>query len=145
MADSQRETRLDALKTCFQGITTGNGYSLTVNEVRRGIHFEDDMPNRPALGFTNTKIRRGEFAGGVSGKVLEILIYGYVDVQPGDYDSLDDLIQAVEQRIMTASAWTYYEWTDIKDFTVYEGGAHDRLGYFDMMIEVFYHHDWASP
>lgn len=149
MADSQREVRLDALKTCLEGITTGNGYALTVNEVRRGIHFEDEMPNRPALGFSNINSRRVDLAmGGTSGyseRVLVILIYGYVDIQPNNYDNLDDLMQAVEQRLNTDAAWAYREFTDIKDFTVYEGGAHDQLGYFDMEIEVSYQHTVASP
>jgi len=144
MAASQRETILKALKTCLEGITLANGYAIEVKEVRRGIHFEDDMPNRPALGFTNTKSERGE-GQGWSKRILTILIYGYVDIQPGDNDNLDDLLQAVEQRLQTTAAWAYQGWTNIKDYTTYEGGAHDRLGYFDMEITITYFHDWASP
>lgn len=150
MAASQRETILKALKTCLQGITTANSYAIEVKEVRRGIHFEDDMPNRPALGFSNIQSRRTELsmggpASGYSERVLTVLIYGYVDCQPDDYDNLDDLMQAVEQRLNTAAAWAYRQFTDIKNFTVYEGGAHDRIGYFDMEIEISYQHAVASP
>ena len=144
MAASQRETILKALKTCLEGVTAANGYAIEVKEVRRGIHFEDDMPNRPALGFTNTRAERDE-GQGYSERILTILIYGYVDIQPGDYDNLDDLMQAVEQRLQTPAAWSYQEWTNIMNYTVYEGGAHDRLGYFDMEITISYFHDWASP
>jgi len=74
-----------------------------------------------------------------------VLIYGYVDVQKNDFDRLDDLMQAVETRLQTPAAWAYRGWTNIKDYTVYEGGAHDQLGYFDMEIEITYFHKWASP
>lgn len=137
MAAAQRETILEALKTCLEGIES-------VSEVRRGIHFEDNMPNRPALGFTNTKAERVE-GGGFSERILTVLIYGYVDIQPGDYDALDDLMQDVETKLQTPADWAYQNLTDIRDYTVYEGGAHDKLGYFDMEVTVTYFHDWASP
>lgn len=145
MADSQRETILDALHTCLAGITRANGYAVEVREVRRGIHYDADMLNRPALGYTNTKIRREEFAAGRSGKTLTVLIYGYTNVEPGLYDPLDDLLQAVEQRLMTPAAWSYYGFTNIQDLTVYEAGAHDPVAYFDMEVEIFYEHQWATP
>ena len=148
MADAVRETILDALKTCLEGITTANGYAIQVAEVRRGIHFEDDMLNRPCLGFANTKIERKEHAFAQSGRELNVLIYGYVDVEPhsaSGYDPLDDLMQAVETRLMTGSAWSYWEFTDIRNFTIYEGGAHDKLGYFDMEVIIEYQYALASP
>lgn len=145
MADAVRETILDALLTCLQGITTANGYAIEVKEVKRGVHFEDAMVNRPALGFTNTNAARTESSFGRSERVLTVLIYGYVDCQPGNYDPLDDLMQAVEQRLNTAAAWAYREFTDIRNYTIYEGGAHDRLGYFDMEVRISYTHAWATP
>lgn len=145
MADAVRETILDALYTCLAGVTTANGHPITVNEVRRGIHLPEEMPNRPALGYTNTKATRveGDFANSM--RVLDVLIYGYVDVQPGNYDNLDDLMQGVEQRLMTASAWTYKSGTNIKSYTIYEAGAHDPIGYFDMEVEITYFHARATP
>jgi len=145
MAASQRETILKALKTCLEGITAANGYAIEVEEVRRGIHFEDNMPNRPALGYSNIKATRVNGAFGQSQRTLTVLIYGYVDVQPDGYDNLDDLMQAVEQRLMTPAAWAYRGDTEIKDYTIYEGGVHDQLGYFDMEVEIQYLHDLASP
>ena len=145
MAASKTATVMAALKTCLEGVTAANGYDVTVQEVRRGIHLDDDMPNRPALGFTNTRGERSEFAQGRSGRTLIVVIYGYVDVEPGDYEDLDSLMQAVEQRLMTPAAWSYYGFTDIKNYTVYEGGQHDKIGYFDMEVEIFYEHEWASP
>lgn len=145
MAASKRETILKALKTCLEGITKANGYAIQVKQVRRGIHFEDQMPNRPALGFTNTRSTLDERAFGETNRILTILIYGYVDVEPGQYDALDDLMQAVEQRLQTEADWDYWESTDLKDYTVYEGGAHDQLGYFDLELEVGSWHDIDDP
>jgi|GEM_PF-3060748 len=145
MAASNRETILKALKTCLEGVTVANGYAIGVNEVKRGIHLPDEMPNRPALGFTNTKLMRKDLAGGWAERELSILIYGYVDIQPGDYDNLDDLMQAVEQRLMSSTAWSYYAFTFIDDGTVYEGGAHDPVGYFDIQVRIQYEYDVEYP
>ncbi len=142
---SGRETILKALKTCLEGITTANGYLIGVEEVRRGIHFEDNMMNRPALGFTCTKSSRKELSFGRSQRELIILIYGYIDVQPGNYDDLDDLIKQIEGRLMTESSWRFRQWTNITDYTIYEGGVHDNLGYFDMELRVTYDYVWANP
>lgn len=145
MADAVRETILDALYTCLAGITTANGYAIQVGEVKRGLHLAEDMPNRPALGYSNTRSVRRDFAAGQSERDLHVLVYGYVDCQPGVYDNLDDLIQAVEQRLMTSSAWAYRDDTHISGYTIYEGGAHDQLGAFEMEIVIQYEHALASP
>jgi hypothetical protein len=145
LADSTRETILDALYTCLAGITLANGYAIGVQEVKRGIHLPDAMPNRPSLGYANTRATRKDYAAGQSERALTILVYGYVDVTPGVYDNLDDLMQAVEQRLMTSSAWAYRDDTFINSFTIYEGGVHDPIGYFDMEVVVNYEYAMASP
>jgi len=145
MAASQRETILKALKTCLEGITTENGYALSVQQVRRGVHLAKEMSNRPALGVTGLRTRRAEGGSGTSQKTLQAMIYGYIDLQPDDYDPLDDLIQAVETRLMTPAAWSYYGWTDIREIVTYEGGIQDRMGYFDMELEITFFHGWAAP
>lgn len=145
MADATRETILDALYTCLAGITTANGYAIGVEQVKRGIHMPDQMPNRPSLGYSNTRATRRDFAAGQSERELTILIYGYVDVTPGVYDNLDDLMQAIEQRLMTSSAWAYQADTFIDEFNIYEGGVHDPVGYFDMSVRVQYEYAMASP
>lgn len=145
MAESTRETILDALYTCLAGITLANGYAIGVQQVKRGIHLPDAMPNRPALGYSNTRGTRKDYSSGQSERSLSILIYGYVDVTPGVYDNLDDLMQAVEQRLMTSSAWAYRDDTFIDETTMYEGGVHDPIGYFEMAVRVQYEYAMASP
>lgn len=148
MAASNRETIMKAMKTLLEGVTVANGHPITVNEVKRGIHGPDDIPNRPAVGFTGTDSSRIEFAqGGRSWRDLTIMVYGYVDCDAaaGVYDNLDDLIQGIEQRLMTPASWAYQEWTNIMGMTTIEAGAHDMVSYFDMEVVVSYQYEWADP
>jgi len=141
-----RKSVLDWLKTLLEGITVANGYQTNVREVRRGIHDLDDMPNRPALCIWNDKGPAEELvkgAAGVNNRTLHCWIWGYVDVDPGDYDNLDALVADVEQRINTSDgAWPSNMLNiTIMDSTYYEGGVSDAVGIFEMEIELVYRYD----
>lgn len=145
MAISTRREILSALKTCLEGITTDNDYQVTVAEVKRGIHFVDDMRNRPGLCFWSDKGPRRDETNEQSERDLHIWIWGYVDVQPGNYDELDKLVADVETRLMTRSAWAYRDDTKIGELNTYEGGASDPVGVFEMEVTVNYEYRMDSP
>ena len=124
-----------------------NGYQTTVAEVKRGIHYADDMTNRPGLCFWNDKGPKKDLGGGMCERALHIYIWGYVDVQPGDYDLLDGLVSDVEECLNDSLA----DWdssvieVNVGDTTYYEGGASDQLGMFEMEAEIIYQYDRDDP
>lgn len=144
---STRKTILDSIKTWLEAITTGNGYNITVAEVRRGIHFEGDLPNRPALCFWNDKGPKEDLAGGQCRRTLHLWIWGYIDIQPDNYDNLDNLVEDVEACLNDSHA----DWppgvteVEITDAAYYEGGASDPAGIFEMEASIVYEYDRSSP
>lgn len=144
---TERKTNLDDLKTLLEAITVANGYQSTVAEVKRGIHYVGDMPNRPGLCFWNDKGPKKDLAGEQCERVLHVWIWGYVDIQPGDYDALDAIVSDVEKCLNTSLESWSSSVTESKviDTTYYEGGVSDPIGIFEMEAEITYEYDRASP
>jgi hypothetical protein len=146
MAASGRETIIKALKTCLEGITTTNGYAIEVKTVKRGMRAEADLEVRPALAINQQTIVQEIFSqGGYSEKTIMTTIAGWVDHDEDNFDNVDDLIQAVEQRLFTPAAWPYYGWTEITGIRISENGVQDMLSYFEIDVSIKDHHAWADP
>ena len=144
---SNRKTILDDVKAWFEAITTTNGYATTVAEVRRGIHQAEDMPNRPAISFWNDRGIKTDLAGEVCQRILHLFVWGYIDIQPGVYDNLDNLVADVETCLNDSRAnWdASVTEVDVKDITYYEGGASDPIGMFEMEVDIYYEYDRDAP
>ena len=144
---TSRKSILDDLKTWLEAITVANGYQTTVAEVKRGIHYADDMQNRPSLCFWNDKGPKKDLAGEQCERVLHIFIWGYIDIQPGTYDNLDGLVSDVEACLNGSRAnWdSSITQVDVGDSTYYEGGVTDPIGIFEMEAEIYYEYDRADP
>jgi hypothetical protein len=148
MTDSNRADILGTVKTALQSITAKNGFRSTVDTVLRGIHTEDEFSGRmPGLCFWNERGPRRNMAQGKSERTLVIHVWGYVKAEgvSGDYDALDNLVADVEQALMTPAYNPYWDFTEIGETTYYEGGAADPIGIFEMMVEISYNYDFASP
>lgn len=144
---TERKTVLDAFKDWLEGITKANDYQTTVAEVKRGIHVADDMQNRPALCFWNDKGPRDVYVNTEMDRTLHVWLWGYINVQAGDYDNLDALVSDAEKRI---NAWRD-NWPSnvinawIQDSTYYEGGASDPVGMFEMEVFIKYRYTETAP
>lgn len=146
-----RKTALDAIKGWLEGIATDGGYQSDVVEVRRGIYFEHDFAARPALclfSYRGPTSMRIHGAAGAADRTLHCKVWGYVDVQPGDYDNLDALISDVESCLMR----NIDNWAgagilkiDIGDSMYWEGGPQDPIGVFEMEIAPVYRYTPTSP
>jgi len=145
---SSRATILEDLKATLESITTGNGFQCTVAKVLRGIHTEDEFSGKmPGLCFWNERGPRRNMAAMKSERTLVIHIWGYVkaDGISGDYEALDKLVADVEKALMTPAYNSYWEFTEVNESTYYEGGAADPIGIFEMIVEISYNYDFASP
>jgi len=147
VAVSSRREILNDLKTALKMICVANGYQSNVQEVRRGVYGYDQMLSRPALCFFNTMATTEESSmSGQSQRVLSITIRGYVDItEDGNYDPLDELVADVEKLLMTPGTWSRQGWTQVKNLRIFEGLLSDKVGVFEMDIQVTYRYDWASP
>lgn len=146
--ETERKTVLDFLKDLLEGITELNGYQTTVAEVKRGIHLSDEMPNKPALCFWNDKALKTDQAGEKCEKALHIWMWGYVDVQPGNYDTMDALECDVEKALNSTPVENWPASVievDAGNITTYEGGASDPLGMFEMELVITFQYDRSQP
>lgn len=142
---STRATIMAALKTCLESITTGNGFALTVAEVRRGLSLPEDFPERPALAFFSISRPRIDQTNEHSEATLHFVVQGFADAPAGNFTTFDALMAAVETALMTLAYNPYREDTKIGELNTYEGGASDPVGIFDMHGTIFYEYEFSSP
>lgn len=148
MADiSKRSAILTDLKTWLEAITVQNGYQSNVKKVRRGISMADDFPERPALGFWSDKEEKEDLAGEMRASRMHVFLWGYVSVEPGNYDALDKLISDVEICINGSRANWDAAIAEIRmgDVSAYEGGVGDPTGSFETEITIDYEYDRGTP
>ena len=148
MAISIRATILLTVKQALESIIRGAGFQTSVQKVLRGIHSEDAFAGAmPGLAFWNERGPRHNMAQGKSERTLVIHIWGYTPADPasGDYDELDRLVADVETVLMTPGYNPYWGFTEITDSTYYEGGVEDPIGIFEMIAEISYNYNFASP
>lgn len=136
-----RKDILNDLQKWLSGISIASGYLSDVQTVKRGIFWENDMNERPALTFWNDKYNRTNLLGGCSERKLHIFLWGYTDItEPGNFDAMDNLIFDIENCIENNRA----EWNpvideiDIGDSTIYEAGHESSIGCFEMELEITY-------
>ena len=135
-------TQLDALATALATITTGNGYFNTVAHVAEGPAPLSNIPDKPAVVFYCDSRARSNFSGGRSRSFLHILLWGFIEVQEGDYDNMDNLEADVESLLST---WTYKEWTNIVNISRSYGGTNPLIGIFEMEMLLQYNYTEGSP
>lgn len=147
-AISTRETVIKSLLTTLGNITVVNGFASTVLKVLRGIQPEQAFAgNMPGLALWNEKGPTEIGTQGKSKRRLVLHVWGYVNVEAdeGDYDNLDKLLADVETALLDSTWNSYWGSTEVKNFTVYEGGVDMPIGMFDMEFEVYYFYNFATP
>lgn len=146
---STREVVIKGIKECLESISSGSAFQTQVAKVLRGIHAEDSFSgDLPGLSLWCEKGPRKDIGRGYSERRLLFHIWGYTsDVQAanGNYDALDKLVADVEKALMTETYNSRWAQTYIGDTTYYEGGVDDPIGIFEMLVEVEYTYEYASP
>jgi hypothetical protein len=150
MSVSTRETLLEQLKDDFEKITAVRDYRSTVAEVKRGWFPTDEVINRPAIVFTNLRSEKviggGDTMGNTRERVLHLIIFAYVDLEPAsqDYGPLDDIVADIEQFLESTDN-TYYADTYVGDMAIYEGGVADPVGIAEIEARIYYDYTTSSP
>lgn len=138
-----RNTILAALQSGLAAIKPAT-YTNTVLEAYRGFKHHSEMPNRPALCFVADSpddVLEATFDGDI--KTMNVDIWGYVNITaPAVLTGTDSLAGDVEKYLR---AWTYANWTEIRNLDVYEAGPDDQIGMFKMSISVGYYYTRGTP
>ncbi len=142
---SQRNTVIEQHKTDLQLIHTSNGYVTDVRKVLRGIHFPEDLSERPAIAFwcEGSEPQYDRFSTARTRR-LTITLWAYVDCKPDDYEKLDNISADIE-KFLESSDNTYETETIIGSMRFYEGGSADPIGILEMEYTIDYDYVSTSP
>jgi hypothetical protein len=126
------------LMSALESITTAGGFGLDVREVRRGIHLAEELNELPALTLFNERVESADQAGGVAERTLVLHVWGAAPAAHGDYAVLDALAAAAVSALGDPALNPHWQATACGPLEVYEGGAGDPLGLFDLEVRVGY-------
>lgn len=147
---AQRNDILEQLKSdVIDYIKTSRDFKTDVNEVKRGTYHYESIQNRPFIGITligDTIDEDGDVfnevavlgSGKTQQRVLNILLYGFVDFDGHNVEPLHDLVEDVEGFL--EQNFTYKDDTYIGDILITEGEIHDEIQhqYFEMLLTIHY-------
>ena len=119
-------------------IAPENGFDSRVLEIRRGIHLAEEMNDLPALCLFNERVETVDAAAGTAQRTLVLHLWGAVKAPHGDYTGLDALAADCLKALADPDLNPYWADTSASRLEVYEGGAGDPLGLFDLEIQVAY-------
>ena len=126
------------LVSCLSGIATNEGFATTPREVKRGIHLAEEMNDLPALSIFNEKVETEDLTNATAERVLVMHIWGAAKAPHGDYTQMDQLMSDCLQALSRPDLNPHRDETIVTRLEVYEGGAGDPLGLFDLELKVSY-------
>ncbi len=129
---------INDLVTCLKSITLAAGFAIEPKVVLRGIHLVSELNELPALSLMNQQVTAEDLAAGVSQRRLLLHLWGAVRAPRGDYGQLDQLAAAVVSALAAAEHNPHWDRTHLGPMEIFEGGAGDPLGLFDLQLEVSY-------
>ncbi len=126
------------LMNCLGAIGPAQGFALRVAHLKRGIHLVSQMSELPALALYNQRVTTVDATGGSAERVLTLHLWGAVHAAGEDYSGLDALAAACLQALHDPALNPHAVRTSAPRLELYEGGAGDPLGLFDLEIQVSY-------
>jgi len=135
MPISTQDTIVAALVTGLAGITVTNGYQTTIIDVMEGEGGLSSQPNRPGFLVYARSATHENFAFGSKRIIFPVNIWGFVDVQPEDYDNLRKLEADLEKYLAT---WTYKAETEILRTMTIEMTSDPMIGIFEAELQIDY-------
>ena len=97
---TKRELILANLKTALEGITTGNGYSVTVQEVSRTMKHWEKVSEFPVLYVVAGDERIAHHPGLQERAVWEVGIVGYVKSEDEKSEEVEKLVGDIKKIVM---------------------------------------------
>ena len=126
------------LMSALAEIAPENGFATSPAEIKRGIHLAEEMNDLPALTLFNERVETADEASGTAQRILVMHLWGAAKAPHGDYGDLDDLAADCLKALADPDLNPHWAVTSALRLEVYEGGAGDPLGLFDLEIQVAY-------
>lgn len=129
------------LFACLSAVGPQNGHPLAPALVKRGIHLASELSPLPALTLFNEAVDTSDLAGRTAERRLVAHVWGAVNAAGGDYLPLDQLAAGVAAALADPGLNPHWQRTGLGRLEIYEGGAGDPLGLFDLEVIVTYEAD----
>lgn len=139
-----RQNIIADLMACLKAIGPAQGFDITPARVRRGIHLASEASEMPALSLYNQRVETVDATESTTERLLVLHLWGAVHAQGGDYGALDRLAAACVAALGRPDLNPHWQRTTCGRLELYEGGAGDPLGLFDLELTVGYEAPLAS-
>lgn len=133
-----RQEIIADLLACLQAIGPDQGFAVTPAKVRRGIHLASEANEMPALSLYNQRVETVDSTESTTERLLILYLWGAVHARGGDYGDLDLLAAACVGALSRPELNPHWQRTTCGRLELYEGGAGDPLGLFDLEFSVSY-------
>lgn len=129
---------IDDLLSCLMAMGPAHGMPLAAATVTRGIHLAHELPELPGLTLFNQRVETKEESDQSAQRRLVLHLWGAVHAVNNDFSKLDNLIAGVLAALADPALNPHWASTTAGNLEVYEGGAGDPLGIFDLELCVSY-------
>jgi hypothetical protein len=126
------------LLACLKAIAPAQGFDIVPARVVRGIHLASEAGEMPALSLYNQRVQTVDSTESTSERLLILHLWGAVHARGGDYGDLDRLAAACVAALGRPDLNPHWQRTTCGRLELYEGGAGDPLGLFDLELTVSY-------
>ncbi|MCB2225707.1 MAG: hypothetical protein KQH53_03435 [Desulfarculaceae bacterium] len=133
-----RATIISDLLACLAAMGPSHGMPQAAATVLRGIHLAEQMNDLPALTLFNERVETLESTDRTAERKLVLHVWGYAKAAGGDFSGLDALAESVLMALGDPGLNPHWERTTCGNLEVYEGGAADPMGIFDLELTVAY-------
>lgn len=126
------------LMACLAAIAPAAGFPARVAHLKRGIHLVSQFNELPALALYNQRVTTVEVTGPTAERVLLLHLWGAAPAPGGNFAQLDALAAACVRALHDPALNPHARRTGTPRLELYEGGAGDPLGLFDLEVQVGY-------
>lgn len=133
-----RSQIINDLMACLNGITTQAGFASQPKAVLRGIHLAEQMNEMPALCMFTERVETTDLTNSGAERLMILHVWGAARAVGSNFGDLDDLAAAVTQALGDHELNPHWARTSCLRLELYEGGAGDPLGLFDLEVQVTY-------
>jgi len=123
---------------CLTDMGPTHGMPLAAQEVLRGIHLAEQINDMPAVALFNERVETLEVTDRTAERKLIMHLWGYVNAANNDFSELDSLAESVLMALADPGLNPHWQRTTCGNLEVYEGGAADPIGIFDLELSVAY-------